>query len=53
MGLSPLAQRIGTSAGLDCMQRWFVVIENVGYISQNKLASLFLLPPKLNMYREK
>lgn len=41
MGLLPLPQRIGISAGLDCMQRWFVAIENVGYISENKLASLF------------
>lgn len=53
MGLLLPPHRIGTSARPDCMKRWFMAVDNVGCISQNRLASLFLLPPKLNIYREK
>lgn len=49
MDLLPLTPRISTSVRLDCMQRRVMAVEDVGYISKNKLVSSFLLPSKLNI----
>lgn len=42
-GLLPLIPRIGTSVRLDCMERWDLAVEDVGYISKNKLVSFIIL----------